>query len=163
MSGAAPFFNLLMLFYCLLRFVCLSCPLMFGIFYTILSHNIGRLSGTTDKFATIPFYLVLFLAALVDLAKSIPVPSLILSSYLFFYRPLFLFPFTVPCRIVFTKPEGLETWPNHLSFRFFIRSGLRHILHWLLGFFRISFQKPAFFSLAQQSRSKIHRHTEIWK
>ena len=35
--------------------------------------------------------------------------------------PLVLFPFTVPCRIVFAKPEDLETWPNHLSFRFFTR------------------------------------------
>ena len=77
--------------------------------------------GTTDEFATIPFHLDLFSAALVELAKSIPVHSLILSSHLFFCLPLFLFPFTVPCRIVFAKPEDLETWPNHLSFRFLTR------------------------------------------
>ena len=77
--------------------------------------------GTTDEFATIPFHLDPFSAALVQLAKSIPVHSLILSSHLFFYLPLFLFPFTVPCRIVFAKPEDLETWPNHLSFRFLTR------------------------------------------
>ena len=77
--------------------------------------------GTTDEFATIPFYLDLFSAALVELAKSIHVHSLILSSHLFFCLPLFLFPFTVPCRIVFAKPEDLETWPNHLSFRFLTR------------------------------------------
>ena len=65
--------------------------------------------GTTDEFATIPFHLDLFSAALVELAKSIPVHSLILSSHLFFCLPLFLFPFTVPCRIVFAKPEDLET------------------------------------------------------
>ena len=59
--------------------------------------------GTTDEFATIPFHLDLFSAALVELAKSIPVHSLILSSHLFFCPPLFLFPFTVPYRIVFTK------------------------------------------------------------
>ena len=53
----------------------------------------------------------IFSATLVELAKSIPVHSL----------PLFLFPFTVPCRIVFAKPEDLETWPNHLSFRFLTR------------------------------------------
>ena len=80
----------------------------------------GR-QGTTDEFATIPFHLDLFSAALVELAKSIPVHSLILSSHLFFCLPLFLFPFTVPCRIVFAKPEDLETWPNHLSFRFLTR------------------------------------------
>ena len=52
--------------------------------------------GTTDEFATIPFHLDLFSAAPVELAKSIPVHSLILSSHLFFCLPLFLFPFTVP-------------------------------------------------------------------
>ena len=76
--------------------------------------------GTTDKFAA-PLHLVLFSAALIELAKSIPIRSLILSSHLFFCLPLFLFPFTVPCRIFFGKPEDLETWPNHLSFRFFTR------------------------------------------
>ena len=92
-------------------------------FYSILFYPItleGR-RGTTDEFATIPFHLDLFSAALVELAKSIPVHSLILSSHLFFCLPLFLFPFTVPCRIVFAKPEDLETWPNHLSFRFLTR------------------------------------------
>ena len=52
--------------------------------------------GTTDEFATISFHLDLFSAALVELAKSIPVQSLILSSHLFFCLPLFLCPFTVP-------------------------------------------------------------------
>ena len=91
--------------------------------YSILFYPItleGR-RGTTDEFATIPFHLDLFSAALVELAKSIPVHSLILSSHLFFCLPLFLFPFTVPCRIVFAKPEDLETWPNHLSFRILTR------------------------------------------
>ena len=73
----------------------------------------------TDEFAIIPFHLDLFSAALFELAKSIPVHSLILSSHLFFCLPLF--PLTVPCRIVFAKPEDLETWPNHLSFRFLTR------------------------------------------
>ena len=92
-------------------------------FYSILFYPItlGGRRGTTDEFATIPFHLDLFSAALVELAKSIPVHSLILSSHLFFCLPLFLFPFTVPCRIVFAKPEDLETWPNHLSFRFLTR------------------------------------------
>ena len=36
--------------------------------------------GTTDEFATIPLHPVLFSAALVELAKSIPVHTLILSS-----------------------------------------------------------------------------------
>ena len=88
------------------------------LFYPI---TLGGRRGTTDEFATIPFHLDLFSAALVELARSIPVHSLILSSHLFFCLPLFLFPFTVPCRIVFAKPEDLETWPNHLSFRFLSR------------------------------------------
>ena len=86
--------------------------------FTILFYPItleGR-RGTTDEFATIPFHLGLFSAALVELAKSIPVHSLILSSHLFFCLRLFLFPFTVPCRIVFA-----ETWPSHLRFRFLTR------------------------------------------
>ena len=86
------------------------------LFYSILFYPItleGR-RGTTDEFATIPFHLVLFSAALVELAKSIPVHTLILSSHLFFCLPLFLFPLTVPCRIVIAKPEDLEKWPNHL-------------------------------------------------
>ena len=92
-------------------------------FYSILFYPItleGR-QGTTDEFATIPFHLALFSAALVELAKSIPVHSLILSSYLFFCLPLFLCPFTVPCRIVFAKQEDLETWSDHFSFRFLTR------------------------------------------
>ena len=93
------------------------------VYYSILFYPItlGGRRGTTDELATIPFHLDLFSAALVELAKSIPVHSLILSSHLFFCLPLFLFPFTVPSRIVFAKPEDLETWPNHLSFRFLTR------------------------------------------
>ena len=92
--------------------------LFYFLFYPI---TLGGRRGTTDEFATIHFHLDLFSAALVELAKSIPVHSLILSSHLFFCLPLFLFPFTVPCRIVFAKPEDLETWPNHLSFRLLTR------------------------------------------
>ena len=228
----------------------------------------------TDEFATIPFHLDLFSAALVELAKSIPVHSLILSSHLVFWLPLFLFHFTahvpgrvaqsvghltrkprvlgsipglatyfrfssafsrravvsywrkyvhevlanrlgglslprksvvrltdrpdmtldvyrgrkttmqqqqqqqitVPCRIVFAKPEDLETWPNHLIFRFLTR--VRSLSYspmaaWIflrtsslvtwsiyemcsIASGSISSQKPAFFSLTLQSRSMIH-------
>ena len=45
-----------------------------SLFYSITLE--GR-QGTTDEFATIPFHLVLFSATLVELAKSIPVHSLI--------------------------------------------------------------------------------------
>ena len=61
-------------------------------FYSILFYPItleGR-RGTTDEFATIPFHLVLFSAALVELAMPIPVHSLILFSHLFFCLPLFI-------------------------------------------------------------------------
>ena len=64
-----------------------------GFFLSILSYPItleGRRS-TTDEFATIPFHLVLFSAALVELAKSIPVHSLILSSHLSSSVYLFIF------------------------------------------------------------------------
>ena len=74
--------------------------------------------GTRDDFTSIPFHLVLSSAALAELAKSIPVHSLILCSRLFFWLPFLLFPYTVPCKIIFAKPEDIETCPNHLSFRF---------------------------------------------
>ena len=76
--------------------------------------------GTIDEFATIPFHLVLFSAALVELTNSISVHFLINVFHLFACLPL-LFPFIVPCRIVFAKPEDFETWPNHLSFHFLTR------------------------------------------
>ena len=120
---------------------------------------------------------LLFSAALVELAKSIPGHSLILSSDLFLCLPLLLFPFTLPCRIVFAKPEDLEMWPNHLSFRFLTRvksSSYPPMAAWILlrtsslvtrclykmfnSLGGISSQRPAFFSLTLQSRSMIHRH-----
>ena len=78
---------------------------LFNLFYPI---TLGGRRGTTDEFATILFHLDLFSAALVELAKFIPVHSLILSSHLFFCLPLFLFPFTVPCRIVFVNQKTLR-------------------------------------------------------
>ena len=98
------------------------------LFYSILFYPItleGRW-GTTDEFATISFHLDLFSAALVELAKSIPVHCLILSSHLFFCLPLFLFPFTVPCRIVFAKPEDrVATLPEkHTEYDFFLGHGI---------------------------------------
>ena len=51
--------------------------------------------GTTDNFPTTPVHLILFSAALDDLAKSSPVHSLILFSHLFYCLPLLLFPFTI--------------------------------------------------------------------
>ena len=56
------------------------------LFYPITCE--GR-RDTTDEFSTIPFHHFLFSAALVELAKSIPVHSLILCSHLFFCLPLF--------------------------------------------------------------------------
>ena len=88
------------------------------LFYSIIFYpiSLGGRRGTTDEFATIPFHLDLFSAALVELAKSIPVHSLILSSHLFFCLPLFLF--TVPCRIVFAK---LKYYNFSCSIQFFVR------------------------------------------
>ena len=101
-------------------------------FYSILFYPItlGGRRGTTDEFATIPFHLDLFSAALVELARSIPVHSLILSSHLFFCLPLFLFPFTVPCRIVFAKPEDLVDVKKDLNSKrskgIFVRENLKN-------------------------------------
>ena len=83
--------------------------------------------GTTDDFTTIPFRLALSSAAPVELAKSIPVRSFILSSNLFFCLPFLLFLCTVPCRIVFAKPKDLEMF-------LFLDQGQEFIifLQWLL-------------------------------
>ena len=51
-----------------------------------------------------------------DSAVRRQVQSLILSSHRFLWPPLFLPPLTVPCMIVFERPEDLETWPYHFSF-----------------------------------------------
>ena len=42
------------------------------------------------------------------------------------FPPLLLLLFTVSCRVVFAKPQDLETWLNHLSFHFLtkVRSSL---------------------------------------
>ena len=63
--------------------------------FSITSEGHG---GTTDKFATNPFHIVLFSSALVELAKSVSVHSLILSLHLFFCLPLLLFLFIFPVR-----------------------------------------------------------------
>ena len=75
----------LVLIYCLLLFMNyllsnldFTLPYFFLLFPIILEG-----CGASDDFATIPFHLVLFSAALVELAKSIPVHSLILSFHLF--------------------------------------------------------------------------------
>ena len=67
------------------------CLCLWTVLFYVLTLE-GR-RGTTDEFATIRFLLDLFSAALVELAKSIPVHSLILSSHLFFCLPLFSFSF----------------------------------------------------------------------
>ena len=48
-----------------------------------------------------------------DSAARRQVQSLILSSHRFLWPPLLLPPLTVPCMIVFERPEDLETWPYH--------------------------------------------------
>ena len=98
------------------------------------SHHGGH-RGTTDDTATIPFHPSLSSTALRESPNPIPDHSLMLSSHLFFYLPLLLAPFTVPCRIVFNMPEDLKMWPYHLSFRFFTmvrRSSCTPIAFWIL-------------------------------
>ena len=110
--------NIILVHFEVSKLISLSCIFMAYIFILFYPITLEGRRGTTDEFVTTPFHLVLFSIALVELAKSIPVHFLILSSHRFSWLPLFLCPFTVPCRIVFAKPEDLETWPNHLSFRF---------------------------------------------
>ena len=69
--------------------------------------------GTTDGSKPVSFNLVLSLAALVVLAKSIPVYSLILFSI-----SSSVYPFTQVIEVVFANPENIEMWLNHLSVHF---------------------------------------------
>ena len=45
-----------------------------------------------------------------DLPNSRPVHSLMLSSHLFLCLPCLLPPFTVPCKMVWARPDERETW-----------------------------------------------------
>ena len=102
--------------HCLLTGICMQNKILF---YSIPYPR--RSSGHHRLIRKIPFQLVLFSAALVELATSTSVHSLIISPHLFFCLRLLFFPFTVPLRLSFAKPEDLETWPCHLSFRFLTR------------------------------------------
>ena len=79
--------------------------------------------GTTDDFATSFLHFSLFSTALWDLPNSRPVHSLMLSSHLFLCLPCLLPPFTVPCKMVWARPDERETWPYHCSLHFFRLSG----------------------------------------
>ena len=90
-------------------------------FYTSLSSHLslnreGRW-GTTDDFTFLHFFL--FSTALWDLANSRPVHSLMLSSHLFLCLLCLFPPFTVPCKMVLTRPNERETRPYHCSLRLF--------------------------------------------
>ena len=76
---------------------------------------LGRL-GTTDDFTATPFHFYLFSTALVELAMSIPVRSLMLSYYLFFCLHLLFLIYCALKKLFFPRPEDLETCPNQLSF-----------------------------------------------
>ena len=81
-----------------------------------------------NPFRRSPFFMSLIWARTVHFCQSIKLPS-----YLF-CPPLFLFPCTVLCRIVFVKPENIETWPNHLSLRFMKKVRSKSFLYlWFQG------------------------------
>ena len=73
---------------------------------------------TTDDLATRYLHICLSSAALCVSEKSRSVHSLMLSSHLFLCL-LLLAPLTVPCGMVFVKPDVRETCPYHFSFRLF--------------------------------------------
>ena len=65
--------------------------------------------GTADDFATGFLHFSLFSTALWDLPNSRPIHSLMLSFHLFLCLPCLLPPFTVPCKMVLTRPNERET------------------------------------------------------
>ena len=72
--------------------------------YHHLSLNHEGCWGTTDDFTTSFLHFCLFSSALLDLANSRPVCSLMLSSHLFLCLPCLLPLFAVPCKMVLARP-----------------------------------------------------------
>ena len=73
-----------------------------------LSFNHEGRWGTTDDFTTRFLHFSLFSTARWDLANSRPVHSLMLSSHLLFCLPCLLPLFTVPCKMVWARPDWIS-------------------------------------------------------
>ena len=92
--------------------------------------------GTTDDFTTSILHISLFSTALLDLATSRPVHSLMLSSHLFLCPCCILPPYAVPHKMVVTRPDEHETCPYVFSLRVFTmvrRSLCGAIACWILA------------------------------
>ena len=100
-----------------------------------LSLNCQGRWGTINYFATSFLHFSLFSTALWDLANSMPVHSLMLSSHLFLCPPCLLPPFTVPWKMVLAGPDERETWPHPCTLHLFkmIRSLYGPIACWILA------------------------------
>ena len=105
----------------------------------ILHHHLFLNRGmlpTTDQSTTCFLRFSLFSAALRDLPDSRSVHSLMLSYRLFFFLPLLLPPFTVPCKMVLARPDERKTCLYHFSLRLFTlvrRSSCGPIACWILA------------------------------
>ena len=91
--------------------------------------------GTTYEFTTIPFHLVQFSADLVELAKSIPVHSLMLSSHFFFCLPFLFFLSLCPVGLSLLNQKTLKHGQTILAFVSWSWSGVCHILQWIFTSF----------------------------
>ena len=138
-----------------------------------LSLNCRCRWGTRDDFTTSFLYFVLFSNVLLDLAKSRPIHSLMLSSHLFFLLPCLLPSFTVPCKkfwpdlmnrrhvhntsvcISLRQSEGLHVvWLPVGSWHW-----LPHCMRCLVSCSSTSFPWLVFFNGALLWGSMIHKHT----
>ena len=92
-------------------------------------------AGVVDDFTTCFLHFSLFSTALWDLANYRPVHSLMLSFHLFLCLPCLLPPFTVPCKMVLTRPDERETCPYHFNLRLFTMfwSSFGPIACWVLA------------------------------
>ena len=72
--------------------------------------------GTTMDVVTTLLHLCRSCADACESAKLRPVHSWMLQAHRFLGLPRFLFPSTVPCRMVLLSPELLVTWPYHFIF-----------------------------------------------
>ena len=134
--------------------------------------------GTTDDFATCFLYISLFSTAVLDLANSRPVHSLMLSSHLFLCLPCLLPPFHCALQDGFGQSWWIwDMTGYHCSLHLFttVRSLCGPIACWILvrtssliiwscmrclvSFGSISFPWLVFFLGALLLGSTIHKHT----
>ena len=128
--------NILGLRAVILYWVALCTEATFFIIIIIINPLPPRVVGVPQIFCNQFSPFSLFSTALWDLPNSRLVHILMLSSHLFLCPPCLLPPFTVPCKMVWARPDERETRPYNCSLRLFTivrRSSCAPIACWILA------------------------------